>query len=102
MNDIRSALAAAMRSQADPTIEDTQPVGPANDEPIEVNAGQPEQSIQRSGRRGTERRQSGPHNSAAITIRALGGGRDETGQRKSEPVNREVPRNWNRADREAF
>ena len=102
MNDIRSALAAAMHSQADPTIEDTQPVGPANDEPIEVNAGQPEQSIHRSGRRGTERRQSGPHNSAAITIRALGGGTDETGQRKSEPVNREVPRNWNRADREAF
>jgi hypothetical protein len=101
MNDIRSALAAAMRSQAAPTIEDTQPAGPA-DEPIEVNAGQPEQSIQRSGRRGTERRQSGPHNSAAITIRALGGGSDETGQRKSEPVNREVPRNWNRADREAF
>ena len=102
MNDIRSALAAAMRSQADPTIEDTQPVGPANDEPIEVNAGQPEQSIQRSGRRGTERRQSGPHNSAAISARAQGDGRDETGQRKSEPVNREVPRNWNRADREAF
>src|SRR5262249_5354865 len=102
MTEIRSALAAAMHSQADPRTEDTAPVKPANDERIEANAAQPEQSLHRSGRRGGERRQSGPHNSAAITPRAQGDGRDETGQRKSEPVNRAAPGNWNRADREAF
>jgi len=102
MNDIRSALAAAMHSQADPRIEDTAPVEPANDERIEVSAARSEQSIYQSGRRGGERRQSGPHNRAAITSRAQGDDRDDTGRRKSEPVNREAPRNWNRADREAF
>jgi hypothetical protein len=102
MTDIRSALAAAMHSQADPRIEDTEPVERANDERIDADAAQPEQSIRRSGQRGRERRQSGPHNSAAITSRAQGYGRDETGQGKSEPVNRGAPRNWNRADREAF
>ena len=102
MNDIRSALAAAMHSQADPRIEDIEPVEVANDERIEVNAAQPERNIHRPGRRGGEWRQSGPHNSAAISARAQGDGRDETGQRKSEPVNREAPHNWKRSDQEAF
>src|ERR1700748_967595 len=54
MNDIRSALAAAMHSQGEPRIEDIEPVEVANDERIEVNAAQPERNIHRPGRRGGE------------------------------------------------
>src|SRR5262249_906289 len=101
MNDIRSALAAALQSQADPRIEEREPVEAANDERFDLAVAQPEQNIHRPGRRVSKRRQSGPRDSAAIATRVQGDGGDEVGQRKSEPVNREAPRNWNRADKEA-
>src|SRR5262245_36559350 len=100
MNDIRSALAAAIHS--DMRNEDAEPVESANDKRIAINAEQPEQDIHRLGRRGGERMRPGPHNNAAITPRAPGDHRDETGQRKSEPVNREPPRNWKHSDKESF
>jgi len=79
MNDIRSALAAAMHSRDDMAKEHAEPVRSAKDRQIEVKLARP--------------RQDAPGED---------GRRSETGQRKSEPVNREAPRNWKTSDKEAF
>jgi hypothetical protein len=72
MNDIRSALAAALHSQADMARGNTAPI------------------------------KAGPHDRQIILAPAEDGGKAENRARKSEPVNREVPRNWTVSDKQAF
>jgi hypothetical protein len=80
MNDIRSALAAAMHSQVGAARGDIAPIKSVDDGRIEACA-----------------LQSGQH-----TRRSERGGKAETGRRTLGSWNREIPRNWTRSDREAF
>ena len=102
MNDIRSALAAAVDAQTDARNVEVKPVEPAASAQIDIVAPRAEQDIRRSGRKGGRRMQPGPQNDAAVATRAQAEGRDEARQRKSEPVDREAPRNWTRVDKDAF
>jgi hypothetical protein len=79
MNDIRSALAAAMHSRDDMAKEHAEPVTSAKDRKIEVKLARPRQGTPRAD----------DH-------------RSEIGRRKSEPANREAPRDWKDSDKEAF
>jgi hypothetical protein len=79
MNDIRSALAAAMHSQDDMAKEHAEPVNSAKDRQIAMKLARP--------------RQDAP---------GVAGRRSEAAHGKSEPVNREAPRNWKTSDKEAF
>jgi hypothetical protein len=80
MKDIRSALAAAMHSQTDTSSKEAKPVDSADEEHIEIEAAQPEQDARRSGRRGRGRMQPD----------------------LNKEVDRRAPRNWTRADKQAF
>jgi hypothetical protein len=81
MNDIRSALAAAMHSQAGVARGNTAPIKSVDDGRIQASALQSGQDTRRPERRG---------------------GKAETGPRESKSGNREVPRNWTTSDKEAF
>jgi hypothetical protein len=79
MNDIRSALAAAMHWQAGVSRGNTAPIKSVDDERIPASALQSGQDTRRPERRG---------------------GKAESG--KSVSGNREAPREWTTSDREAF
>ena len=81
MNDIRSALAAAMHSQVGAARGNIAPIKSVDDGRIEASALQSGQHTGRSEQRG---------------------GKAESGRRTLGSWNRQVPRNWTRSDREAF
>jgi hypothetical protein len=103
MNDIRSALTAAMYSQADVANEGTEPIKSVNDEQSAANAEQSGQDTHRP--KGMDYKLSeaaARTNAVAITGRGEGVGRSETGQRKSDPVSREAPPTWKASDNEVL